>query len=326
MTELSLLSDKELLDRVPRLVLAERACAADVILHLMEIDRRRVYLDAACRSLTCYCLERLGFSEDESGKRVRVARIARRVPRVIEELLAQRFPKPDVPARICPEPRQQPLPTEPLPTAPLPTAPPPTSSAPASAHRTQPSRIAPLSESRWSVQLSIGAQLKAKIDEAARLLSHAVPGGHLEALIERAFDALLAEEAKRRFGANKPRKRRPLKPGSRHIPVEIVRAVSERDGGRCTFVDEHGNRCSAREHLTLEHRHPYAKGGGATAENLCLLCSAHNLHAARRAFGEEHIEQRILEAECRRAHAALCNMGFREGEVRKALATARQTT
>ena len=53
MTALSLVSDKDLLDRVPRLVLAERGSTADVIQHLMEIDRRRIYLDAACRSLAC---------------------------------------------------------------------------------------------------------------------------------------------------------------------------------------------------------------------------------------------------------------------------------
>ena len=55
MTELALVSDKELLDRTPRLVLAERDCTADMIQHLMEIDRRRIYLDAACRSRAGRC-------------------------------------------------------------------------------------------------------------------------------------------------------------------------------------------------------------------------------------------------------------------------------
>jgi hypothetical protein len=56
MTALALVSDKDLLDRTPRLVLSERGCTADVIQHLMEIDRRRIFLDAACRSLSCYCI------------------------------------------------------------------------------------------------------------------------------------------------------------------------------------------------------------------------------------------------------------------------------
>jgi 5-methylcytosine-specific restriction endonuclease McrA len=349
MTALSLVSDKELLDRMPRVVLAERGCTADVIQHLMEIDRRRLYLDAACRSLSCYCIERLGYSEDEAGKRVRVAQVAQRIPQVleelrsggihltglwllapvltqangaellvsargktrrqIEELIVRHFPKPDVAESVCPEPQRLTMPAPSRPDAPA-----------------RPAKVEPLSESRWSVQLSIGTELKAKIDEARQLLGHAVPNGDLATLVERAFDALLVQEKKRRFGAGKPRKRRFPKPGSRHIPVELVREVTQRDGGQCTFVDENGNRCSARQQLTLEHRHPFALGGATTAENLCLLCAAHNRHTARKAFGEEHVEQRILEAEYERTHVALRKAGFRDHEARKALAILKQTS
>src|SRR5690606_34005448 len=190
----------------------------------------------------------------------------------------------------------------------------------------KPAKVQPLSESRWSVQLSIGSELKAKIDEAQRLLSHALPSGDLAALLDRALDALLAQEKKRRFGAGKPRKRRAPKPDSRHVPVDLVREITERDGGRCASVDEHGNRGTAREHLTIEHRNPYASQGPTSPENLCLLCMAHNLHAARKVFGEAHVEHKILEAEYERTHKALCNMGFREAEVRKALAKLRQAS
>jgi len=68
------------------LVLAERAASAEVVEHLIEIDRRRLFLDQACSSLYAYCMERLGSSENGAIKRVRVARLAERVPRVLEEL------------------------------------------------------------------------------------------------------------------------------------------------------------------------------------------------------------------------------------------------
>ncbi len=146
MSSPSRLTDAELLERMPRLVLAERAGTADVIEHLVEIDQRRLFLDQACRSLSCYCIERLGYSEDEAGKRVTAARAASRFPgllaelrsgtlhltglcqlaqyltpenydalvghargksrRQIEELVARLFPRPDVPARICLVPEQ----------------------------------------------------------------------------------------------------------------------------------------------------------------------------------------------------------------------------
>ena len=55
------LSDRELLARMPTLVHAERMASAEVIAHLMEIDRRRLYLGEACSSLFAYCRERLGY-------------------------------------------------------------------------------------------------------------------------------------------------------------------------------------------------------------------------------------------------------------------------
>ena len=45
----SLASDKDLLARMLKLVRAERGCTADVIEHLVEIDKRRLYLGAAYR-------------------------------------------------------------------------------------------------------------------------------------------------------------------------------------------------------------------------------------------------------------------------------------
>jgi hypothetical protein len=88
-----------------------------------------------------------------------------------------------------------------------------------------------------------------------------------------------------------------LAPGSRHVPVEIARQVWERDGSQCTFVDERGRRCSARRFLTLEHRQPFALGGPATVDNICLLCKSHNGHTAREVFGEEHIAKKRAERE-----------------------------
>ncbi|MGC4091207.1 MAG: hypothetical protein QM756_25685 [Polyangiaceae bacterium] len=86
MESLRAIGDRELLVRTVALVGRERAATVDVIEHLMEIDRRRLYLAQACSSLFSYCRERLGFSEDEAFKRVRVARLARRWPAVLSEL------------------------------------------------------------------------------------------------------------------------------------------------------------------------------------------------------------------------------------------------
>jgi hypothetical protein len=51
MSRLSTLSDVELVARLPALVEAERHAMADVIEHLVEVERRRLYLEHATSSL-----------------------------------------------------------------------------------------------------------------------------------------------------------------------------------------------------------------------------------------------------------------------------------
>ncbi len=340
---------------------------ADVIEHLVEVERRRLYLAHAVSSLYRYCIERLGYAEDAALKRHRVARLVLRLPKVldelragtihltglfllsnhltegnaetllaeargqsrrqIEELIARSFPRPDV------APSLTLLGAETDPTW------------PGAGSSDVGARLEPLSPGRVRVEFTARAEFCDKLEQARRLLSHAVPSGDLGELFERALDALLEKETRRRFGAGRPRKRRPLKEGSRHVPVEVQRAVWERDGAQCTFVDSEGRRCSERHFLTIEHRHPFALGGPPTIDNLCLLCAAHNLASARDVYGEATIEANIRgKGEPARAAAveqrpddlsapsepgslviinrvvsALCHMGFKRRDVETAV-------
>lgn len=86
MSALQTLSDSDLLARLPAVVRTERMATANVIEHLAEVDRRRLYLQAACPSLNQYCIERLGYSKEAAYKRARVARLVQRVPAALTEL------------------------------------------------------------------------------------------------------------------------------------------------------------------------------------------------------------------------------------------------
>ena len=73
---------------------------------------------------------------------------------------------------------------------------------------------------------------------------------------------------------------------ARAIPAELRRFVWRRDEGICTFVDpETGQRCGSRHLLQIDHIQPFAMGGTSSADNLRLLCGAHNRHRARQSFG-----------------------------------------
>lgn len=314
MSSLTALSDAELVTRLPSLVQAERASMLDVIEHLVEMERRRLYLVHAASSLYRYCIDRLGYSEDAALKRHRVARLVLRFPkalaelragtihltglfllsphldennaaallteargksrRELEALIACRFPQPDVRSRI--EPMQA-------------------ATGPETGRPEARAALEALAPGRWRVVFTASAELRDKLERARDLLSHAVPSGDLGELFERALDALLEKETRKRFGAGRPRKARTLKAGSRHVPVEVERAVWERDSSQCTFVDAEGRRCGERRFLTIEHRQPFALGGPSNVDNLCLLCSAHNLANAREVFGEQHIAMKIGE-------------------------------
>ena len=79
---------------------------------------------------------------------------------------------------------------------------------------------------------------------------------------------------------------------SRHIPIDVRRAVVERDGARCSYVDERGERCRETRLLELHHEQPFARGGRATVDNIFLRCRAHNALAAEDDFGREFMRAR----------------------------------
>ena len=76
-------------------------------------------------------------------------------------------------------------------------------------------------------------------------------------------------------------------PASRRaIPAAVKRQVWQRDGGRCTFLDQRtGRRCNSRHLIEIDHILPYALGGGADPGNLRLLCRAHHRHRHARLTG-----------------------------------------
>jgi 5-methylcytosine-specific restriction endonuclease McrA len=338
MPALCSLADCELVARLPALVQAERHAMVDVIEHLVEMERRRLYLRLSVSSLYRYCIERLGYGEDAALKRHRVAKLALRLPQVldelragtihltglfllsthltdenattllheargksrrqIEELIARWFPRSDVPPSLTPIVPEASGAAE---AEQLRLGAAPRTDGRATCSKTGEgarARLEPLSPTRLRVEFTARAELYEKLEKARELLSHALPSGDLGELVERALDALIEQETRKRLprtasGASKTRKARELKPGSRHVPVETERAVWERDNSQCTFVDGEGRRCPERRFLTLEHRTPFALGGPPTLENLCLLCTAHNLENARQVFGAPHIETKI---------------------------------
>ena len=143
------LSDDAVLGGLQEIVGSGRRVLAALLAHLGEVEDRRLHLAGGHGSMFAYCVSRLCLSEDEAYRRIEVARLARRFPALFpllangrisltvagllkahisaanvdeltqlvcgasvqraRELLAARFPQPDVPATIrkLPAPRMQ---------------------------------------------------------------------------------------------------------------------------------------------------------------------------------------------------------------------------
>jgi 5-methylcytosine-specific restriction endonuclease McrA len=262
-------------------------------------------------------------------------RATHRSKRQIQELVAELSPRPDAPSlmRKLPPKRLTPLPgasqgqdqarsaalelvpgrvSTPAPASARalePSVTPPTASGPCSplalAPTPPPSRpavVEPLSPARYKVQFTASAELHDKLERLSALMRSEVPDGDLAAIIERAVTEKLERlEARRYAQTSAPRKElgdSVTLPASRHIPAAVRRAVRERDGDRCRYVDEQGRRCSARDRLELHHRHPFGMGGDHSPDNLRLLCSVHNRYLAEHDYGSAAIRRhRRLEKE-----------------------------
>ena len=311
-------SDEELLAGVRRLTGHERTVLARLLAYLGEVEERRLDLQSACSSLFDFCVRRLGMSEDEACRRVAAARIVRRFPMALgmiargeihltgllllrdhltpergeellreaagkskselQHLLAERFPRSDV------------MPTVQALTASPAAMSPSKAGSSSSDHPSRP-RVEPLAPTRYRVEFTASAELKEKLDRAADLMRHANPSGELSAIVERALDALLAKLEKERLAkAKRQGQRRPSTRGG-YVPRAVRREVFERDGERCTFVDESGRRCESRTWLELNHRIPRARGGPDDASNLAVVCRAHNRLAAEQQFGRQHMDR-----------------------------------
>jgi hypothetical protein len=115
-----------------------------------------------------------------------------------------------------------------------------------------------------------------------------VPDGDLGKVIRLAVTRELARLEARRFAkTKKPRKRlaqTDTRPKSRHIPAAVRRFVETRDGGRCTYRDKHGRRCTKRHDLEFHHRKPFGLGEDHRPEGIALMCrlcrERHKRHCA----------------------------------------------
>ena len=251
-------------------------------------------------------------------------RAAHRSKRQILELVAELTPRPDAPALMRKLPQERPAPVsaavegpttgELRPDGVVAVPPPVARSIPPEASAlvleasatvglggvpAGPTRrpvLEPLSPARYKVQFTASAELHDKLERLQALMRSEVPDGDLATIIERAVSEKLERLEGRRYAkASAPRKGlrdTATIPATRHVPAAVRRAVYERDGSRCGYVDARGRRCSERARLEFHHRHPFGMGGDHSPGNVGLLCRAHNRLLAECDYGLSAMSRR----------------------------------
>ncbi len=106
-TALRGLSDRELLSRVKDLVARERAVTLEVLVHLIEVERRRLHVELGYASMFDYCTRHLQYSSSSAARRIQTARCLRDYPEVLPPPREERSqPEHGVPGLLDPHERE----------------------------------------------------------------------------------------------------------------------------------------------------------------------------------------------------------------------------
>jgi hypothetical protein len=206
---------------------------------------------------------------------------------------------------------------------------PPAPKAPASS----PSVLQPAAPDLFNVRFSASGGFRAKLLRLAEVLGIERPERRLGEVLERALDLALEQKAPERKAArrakreaaraaNGPRSNEAEGAGesardraegvghespptperaetrSRHLSAALRHRVLARAGYQCEYRGPGGRRCPQRTGLEIDHRRPFARGGGHEEENLRALCKAHNLFRAEKDFGQAVIRTKAAARRC----------------------------
>jgi len=254
--KLSHLSDQALLQQTLILVKKEKEILSEILSHLEEVRKRRLFCELGFGSLFQYCVKQLGYSEDQAYRRINALKLIKEVPEVQAQIangsltlsnlsLAQTLFKSDaevdkkaVLSAIANKSKRE---AEKIVNSFSPKA--------EEMKRDFRFSLTQAQEEKWNA-------VKAKL--ANRNLSE-------EEIFEKICDQFLAPAP---TPAPSPRAPRPAPPrntaAEKYIPRPVRREVFARDQNQCT-------QCGSTHALQIDHKIPKSLGGSNHSKNLRIL-------------------------------------------------------
>ena len=311
---------EQLHNKIIYLAKEHRKTEARLIDELQRAEETRLFLHRGHPSLFRYVCDELGFSEAMTSNLITVARKAKEIPQLKEEIRQGNLSVSKL-RKVCPvidEKNQgqwiKAAKTNSQKELELKVASVKTDHTPRSSIRA-------VAKDTVRLSLDMGEESRKKIERLKDLLSS--KQGYdcsLQEVIDFALEAALdkhdpirkserAEKRKKRKNAaaenetshNKEVKSvcrtTHAKPKRKALPKEIIHKIQARDRGRCTYVSPEGKRCEATRWLQYHHILAIARGGKDVLENLTTLCTAHHKR--------HHEEDRKKRKTVRRAEMAV---------------------
>ena len=304
--ELNKLSNDQLLISLEREFALERKTAHNILIHLKEIRRRRLYAERGFPNLFAMLVHHFHQSESAANQRLKALDLVIDVPLVEERLLSGELSLSTVAMAQRQIRREEKLTgmnvskqkkievVEAITNKTMKQA-----EVELFKHLPETARHPQAFERRVSVNatrmnLTIPDDVLEMLTRLKELWAHVDPSMDNVEVIRRAFKLALLQvdptQKKKTRDATESAKRRG---GGRlnYYGKEFDRALWERAGSSCEFLDEKtGRRCQCKFGLQREHIIPVARGGTNELSNMELLCAAHNQLRARREFGNSKID------------------------------------
>ncbi len=304
------LPDDTLLKTIRDLVAREREISLQILHHLREVERRRLFAVLGYASLFEYCVQELEYSNGSAHRRIASMRLLKELPEIEEKIAGGRlnlslvsraqsfFKQEEIEApeakraiiALLMDKSDREAERELARRA----------TAPASI---RPERTRAITERVSEIRFAAENEFLEEIEELRALLAHARPGMSIAEALKYGIQLALDKHRPKKPIANPVDATSPDSNCASPTPLPaqegtprraptaaIKRAVWARDGGRCTY-SHGGRRCTSRYALEFDHIRPWALGGETNAENLRLRCRAHNQLGAIRVFGREQIAE-----------------------------------
>jgi hypothetical protein len=297
--DLRKISNQELLANTKTLVAREREVLIDILHHLREIERRRLFADLKQASLFDYCLNILKYSNAQADRRIKAMRAIKELPQIEEKISsgtlsltnvakAQEFFRQEAKNQALGSKEKLAI-FENLENKSTREAEKilfTQSSLPAPEVK---ERIRQVSEETTEIRFGADDEFLADMKALRGRLAHKNPNMNTFELLRAALKlALNATDPSKKSVVRKDNQNSlpapEVKSGRQYISMKVEKEVWQKAEGKCT-------NCQSVFALEIDHNIPVSLGGDSKPGNLRLLCRNCNQRAAIVKLGQITMEK-----------------------------------